>query len=66
MVAVVASDEVLHDGAGLEEGDGRPIGEGIGEGRDTPIGVQGEEPGLLLDVGFEVDFVDFVGEAGGC
>ncbi len=62
--AVVLLDEVLHDGAGFEEADRAAVGEGVGEGGDAAVGVDGEEEGLFLGVLGYVDFVGFVGDAG--
>lgn len=62
--AVVLLDEVLHDRAGFEEADRLAVGKGVGEGGDAPIGVDGEEKGLLLGVLGYVDFVRLVGDAG--
>ena len=62
VLGVVFGDEVLHYGAGFEKPDGFPVGEGVGEGGDAAVGVDGEEPGFFLGVLRDVDFVDFVGE----
>ncbi len=40
--------------------------EGIGQSGDTPVGVDGEEPGFFLGVFGDVDGVRFVGETVGC
>lgn len=58
---VVAVDEVLQDGAGFEEVDGGAVGEGVCDGRDPPIGVDGEVPWLLLRVFGDVEGDGFVG-----
>jgi hypothetical protein len=50
VVGIVALDEVLHDGARLEQVDGLAVGEGVGQGGNAAIGVDGEEPGLFLRV----------------
>lgn len=61
---VVLLDEVLQNTPGLEEADLLPVaGEGICQGGDAAVGVDFEEPGLLLGVLRDVDLVDFVGEA---
>ena len=64
MLGVVSFDEVLHDGAGFEKPDGFTVGECVGDGGDTAVGVYVEEPGFFLDVGLDVEVVDFVGETG--
>ena len=63
--AVVLFDEVLHDGAGFEEPDRGAVGEGVGQGGDAAVGVDGEEEGLFLGVLGYVDVVGLVGYAGG-
>ena len=55
VVLVVALDEVLHDGAGLEERNGRAVLELVGKGGDAAVGVDFEEPRLFLDVFGDVD-----------
>lgn len=52
---VVAFHKVLHDGAALEEADGRAVREDIGQCGDAAVGVNFEEPGLLLLILAEVD-----------
>lgn len=61
--AVVLLDEVLHDGAGFEEADRLAVREGVGEGGNAAVGVDGEEEGLFLGVLGYVDFVGFVSDA---
>ena len=48
--AVVLFDEVLHYRAGFEEVVRLAVGEGVGEGGDAAVGVDGKEKGLLLGV----------------
>lgn len=48
MVGIISVDEILHDGAALEQADLLAIGEGVRQGWNTPIGVDVEEPLLLL------------------
>lgn len=47
VISIIAVDEVLHDGAALEQADRAAISEGIRQGRDTPVGVDIQEPLLL-------------------
>lgn len=47
MLLVVAVDEVLQNSSALKDADGLPVGEGVGEGGDPPVGVDLEEPRLL-------------------
>lgn len=62
MVLVVRLDEILEDRAGLEDVQ-RTAGEGgVGDGGNAPVGVDFEEPGLLLGVLGEGVGVDFVRE----
>ena len=51
VVCVILFDEILEDGAGLEEADGLAVGEGVGDRGDAPVRVDGEEPGFFLDWG---------------
>ena len=55
VVFIVALDKVLHDGARLEQRDGRAVLELVGQSRDAAVGVDLEEPWLLLDVFGDVD-----------
>jgi len=64
VLGVVLLDEVLEDGAGLEEADLFAVGEGVGHGWDAAVRVDLEEPWLLLGVLGEIDFVDLVWETG--
>lgn len=50
MLRVIAVREVLQDGAALKDADGLAIGESVCEGRNATIGVDLEEPRLLLGV----------------
>lgn len=63
MVLVVLLDQVLLDAPGLEEVDGLAVREGVRQGGDTAVGVDGQEPGLLLRVLADVDVGHLVGEA---
>lgn len=63
MVRVVARDKVLQNGTGFEEPNALAIGEGIGQGWDTAIGVDGKEPRLFLRVLADIDFLDLVRKA---
>ena len=47
VVLVVPVHQILHDGTALKQPDGRAIGEGVRQGRETPIGVDLKEPRLL-------------------
>lgn len=47
VVRIVTVHEILHDRAALEEPDGRPVGELVRQRRNSPIGVDLEEPRLL-------------------
>jgi hypothetical protein len=60
VVRVVAIHEVLHDATGFEEVDSLAVSKGVGECWDTAIGIDSTEPGLLLGVFADVDFVDLV------
>lgn len=62
---VIAFDKILHDAAALKEVDRLAIGEGVGDGGDAAVGVDGQEPGLFLRVLGNFNLVHFVGEAGG-
>lgn len=48
MVLVVPVDQVLQDGTALEYADLLAVGEGIRDGGNATIGVDLEEPRLLL------------------
>jgi hypothetical protein len=61
VLRIIALDQILHDTSRLEEIDRLAIGKGVGQGGDPAIGIDGTEPGLLLRVFADVDFVDFVG-----
>lgn len=50
VLGVVAVDQVLQDGSALEDADGLAVREGVGNGRDAAVGVDLEEPRLLLTV----------------
>jgi len=63
MIGIVLLNQVLKDTSTLEQADQFAIGEGVREGGDTAVGVDLEEPGFFLGVGFHVDLVDFVREA---
>lgn len=55
VILVIPGDEVLQDGATLKDADGLPVLGGVGDGRDAAVGVDLEEPGLLLLVVLEAD-----------
>jgi hypothetical protein len=61
VLRVIALDQILHDTSRLEEVDRLAIGKGVGQGGDPAVRIDGTEPGLLLRVFADVDFVDFVG-----
>lgn len=63
VVFVVLVDQVLSDTAGLEHGDGPAAVEGVGNGGDAAIGVDLEEPRLLLRVFGYVEVDYFVRQA---
>jgi hypothetical protein len=50
VVFVVLVDQVLLDTAGLEQGDGPAAIEGVGDGGYATVGIDLEEPRLLLRV----------------
>lgn len=58
VVLVVAIDEVLKDGARLKDANGLAIGVSIGQGGDTAIRVDLNEPRLFLGVLGDVDSFD--------
>lgn len=60
MFGVVLLDKISHYGTGLKEPNCFTVGKGVGEGRNTTIGIQLKEPILFLDAGLHVDGVDFV------
>jgi hypothetical protein len=62
VIRIVSLNQVLHDASRLEEIDRLAIGKGVGQGGDPAIRVDGAEPGLLLGVFADIDFVDFVGQ----
>lgn len=64
VLRVVAFNQILHNTSRFEEVDGLAIGEGISQGRNATIGIDGAEPWLFLGVFADVDFVDFVRETG--
>lgn len=47
VLRVIAINKILHDGPTLEQADGSPVREGVRQSRDTPIGVDLQEPRLL-------------------
>ena len=55
MVLVVTVDEVLEDGSGLEDANGLAIGPCVSEGGNAAVGVDFEEPWLLLGVVSQLD-----------
>lgn len=61
--SIVAFDKVLHDGTGFEEADTIAIAEGIGQGGNAAIGVDGKEPGFFLRVLADVNLFSLVGKA---
>lgn len=64
MLLIVRLNKVLQDCTRLEYVQFFTITEGgISDGRDTAIGVDSEEPWLLLDSSGDVDFLNCVGEA---
>lgn len=60
VILVVARDQILHDGARLEEIDRLAVGEGVRQGGDASIGIHGEEPRLLLGVFADINLLDLV------
>ena len=62
MFAVVLLDEILHNAARFEEADSLPVGEGVCQGRDAAIGVDGKEPRFFLRILGDVDCVGCVGK----
>lgn len=63
VVRVVAAGEVGEDGAALEDGEAAVIV--VDDGGNAAVGVEGDEPGLLLDVLRYVDGLGGVGEVVG-
>ena len=57
---VVAVDKILQDGTGFKNVDGGAVGESICDSGNPPVGVDGEEPWLLLRVFGDVDGDGFV------
>ena len=47
MLGVVAVHEVLHDRTALKQSDKFAVGELVGQCRNTPVGVDLQEPRLL-------------------
>ena len=62
VLGVVTLNEILHDASRLEQVDGLAIGELVGQGRNAAIGVDGEEPVLLLRVLGNIDLLNLVGK----
>jgi len=64
VLVVVCLDEVLQDCAGLENVNIFTVWEGaVGDRWDTAVGIDGHEPGFLLRSTWEVDFLNFIGNA---
>lgn len=63
VLGIIPLDQVLHDASRLEEVDRLSVGEFISQGRNASIGVNLEEPRLLLCVFAYVDFVGIVRDA---
>lgn len=59
VILVVLFGEILKDAAGLEEAYLLSVAEGICDGWNASIGVDLEEPGLLLGVFANIDMLDF-------
>jgi len=66
VVRIILLDEVLHDGARLEEIDSLAISEGIRQGWNATIGIYGKEPGFFLGVLGDFDLLDLVRDAASC
>ena len=62
MLGIVLLYEICHDASRLEEPDTLPIGKSVRQCRDPTIGIDGEEPGLLLGVFLDIDMVCLVGK----
>jgi hypothetical protein len=58
VVLVIAINKVLEDGTALEDADGLAVGELVSNGRNAAIGVDLEEPGLLLLIVTHANGVD--------
>lgn len=65
MLSVISLSEVLQDTPALEHADRLAVRESVGYGWNAAVGVDLQEPWLLLGVFAEFDLVDFVGEAVG-
>lgn len=61
LLLVVLVDQVLENAPGLEQPDLLPVGgERVGQGRNAPVRIDLQEPGLLLHVGRDVEVFDLV------
>lgn len=62
MVFIILLDKILEDAPGLEYSDHLAILERICDGGDSSIRIYLQKPGLLLDVGGDVEMLYFVRE----
>jgi hypothetical protein len=63
VVFVVPGNQILHDRSRLEEVDRLSVRECVCESWDAPVGVDLQEPILLLGVLRKFDLLNFIGEA---
>lgn len=63
VISIVTLDQVLHNASGFEQVDRLAIRKLVGEGWNTAIGVDSEEPILLLCILADVDLLNFVGKS---
>lgn len=63
VVLVVAVNEILQNSTALKDADLLAVGELVSEGGDATVGVDLEEPGLLLLILHHLDGVDLVVKA---
>ena len=63
MLCVIFLYEILEDGPRFKQPDHFPVAECVCQSRNAAVRVDGEEPGLLLDVGRDVQVLRLVGEA---
>ena len=60
VIRVILLDKILQDASGFEQTDLLTVREGVRNGRDATIRIDFQEPGLLLGVLPNVDFVNLV------
>ena len=60
MIFIISRDEILHNTPTLKYPDRLPVRERIGDGWNSAIRIDFEEPGLLLSAFAELDLSCFV------